>query len=86
MNFFSRIFNGDFTLSEESIEEEDEGICTYFGKSRIDRKAVLSMDREVEPNLPSRESASTGGEATNVIEGSSNERFDSELSYSLYVE
>ena len=34
----------------ESIDEEDDDIC-YFGNSRIDHKAVLSMGRGVAPDL-----------------------------------
>ena len=58
---FSRIFDKDFGLSEvESINEDDEGMC--FGKSKIDRKAILSMGRVVAPDLSSGESGLTEGE------------------------
>ena len=41
---FSLIYDNNFGLSEdESIDEDDDAICSYFGKSRIDGKAVLSM-------------------------------------------
>ena len=46
-------------LSEdESIDEDDNVICSHLGKSRINRKAVLSKGREVAPDIPSGESAS----------------------------
>ena len=38
---------------DESINEDDDDICSYLGKIRIDCKAILLMHREVVPNLPS---------------------------------
>ena len=34
-------------------------ICSYLGKSRIDRIATILMGREVAPDLPSDENTST---------------------------
>ena len=46
-------------LSEDgSSNEGDEGICSCLGKSRINRKAGLSMGMEMVPTLPSGKSAS----------------------------
>ena len=60
-------------------------VCSYLGKSRIDFKAVLSMGREVAPDLPSGRSTSTWGKAMNARECSRDEEwFDSELSYSFF--
>ena len=81
MKSFLAFSDDDFGLSEDESIHED-GICF---------RTVLSTDREVLPDTPSGKSASTGGNAMNMRECSSDEEcFDSELSYSLvcslYVE
>ena len=85
--FYFYFFYNNFGLFEdENIDEDDDDICCYLGKSRIDRKALLLMGREVTPDLPSGTSTYTLGEALNVRKCYSDEElFDSELSYSLVV-
>ena len=53
---FFHIFDDDFgVLEEKSSDEDDNGIGSYLGMSRIYHRVRFSMGREVMPDLPSRD-------------------------------